>query len=327
MKIFAHSYSPGQLIVEMVAQAMEGKLDGNFVKGDTPFYKGTHYTLEGAAPFSALLADVHYKEDAFLSYESLDDRFVHLSFIITDLEISFKINNTVKNIDNWTYNMYINDVALANDYTVKKGSNIFSIGIFVEKTALKAAFEKKGMGDLQAEDIFDETKNTLIRTDRISNESLEIINNFRKIPYNSPFFDLHFKSVVNRLFYRYLLELDINKIVIGKVTKEDFENILKSKVQLYDNLEGGFPGIDSLSSNIAMSASKYKKLFFKITGTTPASYFNRNKLHRGKELLESRQFTINEVVNQLNYCSTSYFAKCFKESYGLFPKEYQKLLL
>lgn len=327
MKIFPHSYRPGQLIIDMVAKAMEGKPDGNFLRGDTPFYKGTHYTVEGGTHFSALLADVHFKEDVFLSYESSDTKFVNISFIITDVEISFNLNNTVRTIDNWTNNLCINDVAIQNDYFVKKGSNVFSIGIFVEKTALKAAFEQNGMRDLKTEEIFDETKNTLIRMDRISNESLEIIANFRKIPYDSPFFDLHFKSVAHQLLYRYLLELDLDKIVIGKVTKEDFENILKSKVHLHDNLEGGFPGIDILSSDIAMSASKYKKLFFKITGTTPASYFNRNKLHRGKELLESRQFTINEVVNQLNYCSTSYFAKCFKESYGLFPKEYQKLLL
>ncbi len=327
MKIFPHSYSPGQLIIDMVAKAMGGNLEGNFVKGDTPFYNGSHYTLEGAAPFSALLADVHYKEDAFISYESTDSRYVNISFIITDCEVSFNLNNSLRTIDNWTNNMCINDVALQNDYTVKKGTNIYSIGIFVEKEALKEAFIKKGVWNNHTEKIFNEKKNTIVRMDRISNESLEIITNFRKIPYDSPFFDLHFKSVVYRLIYRYFLELDLKKIVIGKVTKEDFENILKSKSHLNDSLEGGFPGIDSLSSNIAMSASKYKKLFFKITGTTPASYFNRNKIHRGKELLESRQFTINEVVDQLNYCSTSYFAKCFKENYGLFPKEYQKLLL
>ncbi len=326
MKIVRHTYDPAKKIIDMVADAMGGTIEGNFIKGDTPVYKGTQYVMEGDPHIAALLIDNYFKEETLVSYRSPDIGFVDITFMITDKKVEFSLNNQVRSLSKWSNDICIYDVVLPNDYLIKKNSNLFTIGIFIEKEALKQALESKGMLSYHTEVIFDDTKNTIVRMDRMSFDCLNLINEFRKIPYDNPFFDIHFRSVVHALLYKYLEEFSNDKMLICKVTPEDFKNILTSKNQLLDSIEKRFPGIDFLATEVAMSASKFKNLFVKITGVTPASFFNQNKLLRAKELLESKNLTINEVVSQLNYCSTSYFAKCFKETFGLFPKEYQKQL-
>ncbi|MBW3519206.1 AraC family transcriptional regulator [Flavobacterium sp. NKUCC04_CG] len=326
MKLVQHKYDPSRRIIDMVADAMEGTIEGNFITGDTPLYKGTHYGMEGDVNLAALMTDTYYKEEALISYESPDIGFVNITFMITDQTIEFTVNKQPRSLSKWSNDICINDVVLPNDYLVRKNSNVFTIGIFIEKETLKEALESKGMLSSHSEDVFDDTKNTIIRLDRMSFECLNLINDFRKISYDNPFFEIYFRSMVHALLYKYLDDISTEKMVISKVTFDDFKNILTAKNSLLNSIEGRFPGIDFLASEVAMSASKFKNLFVKITGATPANFFNQNKLLRAKELLESQNLTIYEIVSQLNYCSTSYFAKCFKEMYGLFPKEYQKQL-
>ncbi|WP_165698049.1 hybrid sensor histidine kinase/response regulator transcription factor [Flavobacterium nackdongense] len=86
---------------------------------------------------------------------------------------------------------------------------------------------------------------------------------------------------------------------------------------------------DNLSANLVakelgMSHSVlYKKLKI-ITGLSLVEYMRDYRLKKAKQLLKTKQFSINEVCYQVGYSDRKYFSKLFKERFGNPPTFYMK---
>ena len=120
--------------------------------------------------------------------------------------------------------------------------------------------------------------------------------------------------------------MTFEEIVIDKINEDDLTVIIKSQSYLVENLNQLFPSIEFLAEQANMSESKYKKLFKKITGITPNSFFLNNKLVEAKRLLQERQLNIAEVSDRLSFTNSSYFAVKFREFFGMSPKDFVKQL-
>ncbi|MEA9414239.1 helix-turn-helix transcriptional regulator [Flavobacterium sp. PL02] len=325
MKTITHDYNTHLNWINVLAEAMGGSIEGNFIKGDNEMYRGIHYILPLEEGISAMLIDTNYKEEVLLKYRNENSNFIGLYFYLTNLDVDFLLDDEATLIGKLNYNLSVVDCTINMDYVVKKGTRIFVVCILFDKDALKNYFSKITKVAPIANIILDSEKNTIIRLDRMSIESLILINDFRKIAYDSPLYEIYFRGLIYGLIGDYLKQLNKTKIVIDKTIGVDIKNIIASKAMLQNTIEGPFPGITFLAEQVAMSPSKYKKLFAKISGLNPGTYFYNNKLNRAKELLETGKFTVNEVAHKLNYANVSYLAKRFNEMYGVFPKEYQSL--
>ncbi|MEO2129613.1 MAG: helix-turn-helix transcriptional regulator, partial [Christiangramia sp.] len=59
-----------------------------------------------------------------------------------------------------------------------------------------------------------------------------------------------------------------------------------------------------------------------LTGLTANELIRKIRLERAKELLEQAgQVSVSEVSYNVGFSSPSYFSKCFKEYFGMLPKE------
>ena len=58
--------------------------------------------------------------------------------------------------------------------------------------------------------------------------------------------------------------------------------------------------------------------------TTPNDYLKSKRLSIAAQLLAQNKCRISEVCFTVGFNSPSYFAKCFKEQFGVSPAEYQK---
>ncbi|OXA99405.1 hypothetical protein B0A75_11385 [Flavobacterium oncorhynchi] len=326
MKVIEHCYSLETKWIDVVAEAMGGTVDGNFIKGDNETYTGTHFVLVMEERISAMLIDVSYKETVLLKYKNDLKRFVGLYFYITNHNIDFILDKETAVVGKFDYNLTIIDSALETEYAVNKGTGTYVICIFMDKTALKEYMDKVPRLKTVSKDVFNAEKNTIISMGRMSTESSILLNDFRKLSYDSFLFELYFRGLVYNLIGDYLDQLLEKKIIIGKVIGDDVKSIIASKALLLKSIEGIFPGIEFLAEQVHMSPSKYKKLFTKITGFSPGTFFSDSKLEHAKELLETGQYTVSEVSDKLNYANISYFAKRFSSKYGIFPKEYQSQL-
>ncbi|MEZ0184527.1 helix-turn-helix transcriptional regulator [Flavobacterium oncorhynchi] len=327
MKTITHQYNTSNSWIEILAKAMGGSIEGNFIKGNNETYQGTHFILPIEEGIKAMLIDTTYKETTRLKYRNKNTNFIGLYFYLTNIDVDFMLNEEAASIGKLKHNLSIVDSKVDMDYTVQKGTRIYVICILFDKANIKEYFSKiSKTASTVIDNILDNKRNATFRLDRMNIESLILINDFRKIAYDNSLYEIYFKGLVYGLTASYLKQLETKESIIEKTFNVDVKNIIASKAMLQNNIDDPFPGISFLAEQIGMSPSKYKKLFVKISGVNPGTYFYNNKLNKAKELLETGKFTVNEVAHKLNYANVSYLSKRFHQMYGVFPKEYQSLL-
>lgn len=89
-----------------------------------------------------------------------------------------------------------------------------------------------------------------------------------------------------------------------------------------DNLSNESLSIDLLASRMNMSRSTLKRKFNGLSNLTPNEYIRIYRLRKAADYIKSSQYRISEIVMMTGFSSSSYFAKCFKQQYGVLPKEY-----
>lgn len=82
--------------------------------------------------------------------------------------------------------------------------------------------------------------------------------------------------------------------------------------------------IAELAKFTPYSYSHLSMLFKKYTGKTIVAYIQELKLIRAKELLRNTDYTIGEIIVDLNYESLSNFTHTFKKFTGLSPTAFRK---
>ena len=88
------------------------------------------------------------------------------------------------------------------------------------------------------------------------------------------------------------------------------------------NMDNPEYGVEELSGDLGMvRMSLYRKLQ-SITGHTPTDFIRSIRLKRAAQLLQGSQLPIVEIANRVGFSSPSYFSKCFREMFGMLPKQY-----
>lgn len=71
---------------------------------------------------------------------------------------------------------------------------------------------------------------------------------------------------------------------------------------------------------LATSEERFTRLFRSATGATPAHFYNRLLLERGRELLQSSPMAVKEVSYELGFRTPSHFVAAFRREYGYTPQ-------
>ncbi|KAF2340249.1 helix-turn-helix domain-containing protein [Flavobacterium tistrianum] len=326
MKIIKHYYDADDSWVEHYAAQIGGKIEGNFIRLPEESQTGIRYFLNCGDGILAYYINVEYKRNYQLIQQNLNQDFVGFYYNLTEGEATVNTDFLLYNVGRWNYNLAVIDGSLESEYNVKKGSKTFALCIFIKKSILKAFTQKNNIAIQNIDAILDPKENTMIRFDRISSESFHILSDLRKLEVGGAIFDLHLKGTVHLLISNYLKKLATKKIVIQTVNKKDLDHIIAMQMYLIKHLKDNFPSITQMAKMSGMSESKFKNLFKKITGNTANVFFMENKLLLAKELLETKQLTISQISDELNFTNNSYFASKFKEHFGLSPKAFYKQL-
>ena len=73
---------------------------------------------------------------------------------------------------------------------------------------------------------------------------------------------------------------------------------------------------------MCMSRSSLFRKLRSLTGMTPNSFVNSYRLNKAAGLLRNGDYRVSEVCDMLGFKSASYFAKAFKQQFGVSPSEY-----
>jgi YesN/AraC family two-component response regulator len=85
--------------------------------------------------------------------------------------------------------------------------------------------------------------------------------------------------------------------------------------------------VDDLVDEMGMGRTVFFNKLKSMTGLSPVEFIREMRIKRAAQLLEERQYNITEVTYMVGMNDSRYFAKCFKNTYGVTPSEYRKATL
>jgi AraC-like DNA-binding protein len=75
-----------------------------------------------------------------------------------------------------------------------------------------------------------------------------------------------------------------------------------------------------------VSPSHLFRLFRKDTGLTPYGYLTNIRMEHAMKLLLNTSYTIEEIADQCAFCSSANFIRAFRQTTGVTPRKYRKLI-
>jgi signal transduction histidine kinase/ligand-binding sensor domain-containing protein/DNA-binding response OmpR family regulator len=119
----------------------------------------------------------------------------------------------------------------------------------------------------------------------------------------------------------YEKQVEVNAMDIEVVSEDD--KFLKNAFAYIElNITNPNFSVEELSRHLNLSrVSLYKKLLT-LTGKTPVDCIRTIRLKRAVQLLEKSKLSIANVAYEVGFNNAAYFAKVFREEFGMLPSEY-----
>lgn len=123
-----------------------------------------------------------------------------------------------------------------------------------------------------------------------------------------------------------LIELvkNTDKITKNLLSSSQHFIVVESLKYIEEHYKNGT--LQELAEQLMQSSSSLSKNIKKATGFTFKDLMQEKRLMKAKELLETTNFPVRSVVEEVGYDNISYFYRIFKEKYKKTPKELRKAL-
>lgn len=116
--------------------------------------------------------------------------------------------------------------------------------------------------------------------------------------------------------------IDDNNSFEYSLSAREVDFLKKMEEKIENQLSDENFSIDSLAMEMNMSRSNFYRKLKSLSGMSPNDYLKNYRLNRAAQLLKEGH-RITEVFEKTGFCSSSYFAKCFKTKFGVLPKDFQ----
>ena len=121
--------------------------------------------------------------------------------------------------------------------------------------------------------------------------------------------------------FRSNVEVNIDSLEPSSMDKEFLDKVISV---IKSNMSEGDFDVVQLADALAVSkSSQYRKMKI-ATGLSPIEFIRNIRLKHGSQLLKDKSISVAEVAYECGFSNPKYFATCFKEEFGVTPKEYQK---
>ena len=139
-------------------------------------------------------------------------------------------------------------------------------------------------------------------------------------PFN---FEILLSKINNLLHVHQTFKKQIDVQSQDLVVVSEDEKFLKNAIAYIElNITNPNFSVEELSRHLALSrVSLYRKLLT-LTGKTPVDCIRTIRLQRAVQLLEKSKLSIANVAYEVGFNNAAYFAKVFREEYGILPSEY-----
>lgn len=84
--------------------------------------------------------------------------------------------------------------------------------------------------------------------------------------------------------------------------------------------------VEEMARAVRLSASHFKQLFKRKTGSSPMAYLHNLRLKKAREQLSDTQsfLQIKEIAANCGFTNDSHFSREFKKTYGIAPVKFRE---
>lgn len=107
------------------------------------------------------------------------------------------------------------------------------------------------------------------------------------------------------------------------LNRRDAEFIEKLNLHIEEHLCEETFYIEQLAEKMFMSRSNFYRKVKSLFGVSPNDYMKTYRLRKAAEMIRSGDFLIKEIYEQVGFKTSSYFSACFREEFGMTPKQYK----
>ena len=90
-----------------------------------------------------------------------------------------------------------------------------------------------------------------------------------------------------------------------------------------DNIDNSELTIEDIAMHIGFSRSAFFKKLKSLTGLAPVEFLKEVRIQRAAQLIESGEYNFSEITYMVGINDPRYFSRCFKQKFGMSPREYK----
>ena len=106
-----------------------------------------------------------------------------------------------------------------------------------------------------------------------------------------------------------------------KLPSMDEQFLQRFRDLILEQLDDEQLSVEVLSGQMNLSRSQLHRKLKALTGFSPNVWVRKIRLQKARQLLEQKAGTVTEVAFQVGFSNLSYFAKCFREEFGVAPSD------
>ncbi|MBN1790397.1 MAG: response regulator [Bacteroidales bacterium] len=148
-------------------------------------------------------------------------------------------------------------------------------------------------------------------------------------PYNSKELITRTKNLIdqrNKLREKYTHQV-FSDAVVSKVESVDERFLEQARKVIEKNISDCNFDVNSFYPEMGMSRMQLFRKLKALVNQTPGEIIRNLRLQRAAQLLKQNFGNVAEVTYEVGFNNLSYFAKCFREKYGMLPSDYQKQIM
>ena len=168
---------------------------------------------------------------------------------------------------------------------------------------------------------------TAIQQQEIKMESLELgADNYLTKPFSYKELLLRIHNILRRQKnLRQLYKRDsLPEKAETRFNRFDDDLLRRIHLHIEKNLANPEYSIENLSDDVALSRVHLYRKMKKLLDVSPSKYMRDFRLKKAAEILSKEDIRMTELADQVGFQDANYFLKCFKEKYGISPKEFSK---
>lgn len=209
-----------------------------------------------------------------------------------------------------------------HSFEFNKGTRVMSMAIYMEEEWLNNNLDNvshEKLNEYVANGINNYNKEALTAKHK------HIIETMMREDLNLPLNIMFLQSRAFRLVENFLNSVLTrpDKETTVSVTESDMIKLVQVEKILAEKCMNEFLSVEELAKIALMSETKLKKLFKQVYGMGLYEYYQKNRMHQAKNMLESGKYKISEIGTILGYSNLSNFSVAFKKEFGCLPSEYK----